>query len=125
MATIGSFKQDGNDFTGSVQTLAFKAKLTIKAVDKASDTAPDYRVLAGAVEVGAAWSKVSKGRRALRLAQARRSELRGPDLRDPVRQGRGRSRPIWSRRSPDGAALGCSCWLSSNSHSEFLRINAA
>jgi uncharacterized protein (DUF736 family) len=60
MATIGSFKQDGNDFTGAVQTLAFKAKLTIKAVDKASDTAPDYRVLAGAVEVGAAWSKVSK-----------------------------------------------------------------
>src|SRR5258708_38656570 len=60
MATIGSFKQDGNDFTGAVQTLAFKAKLTIKAVDKASDAAPDYRVLAGAVEVGAAWSKISK-----------------------------------------------------------------
>jgi uncharacterized protein (DUF736 family) len=59
MATVGSFTQDGNDFTGSVQTLAFKAKLTIKAVDKASDTAPDYRVLAGAVEVRAAWSKVS------------------------------------------------------------------
>jgi uncharacterized protein (DUF736 family) len=60
MATIGSFTQDGNGFSGAVQTLAFKAKLTIKAVDKASDTAPDYRVLAGAVEVGAAWSQVSK-----------------------------------------------------------------
>jgi uncharacterized protein (DUF736 family) len=59
MATVGSFKQDSNGFTGTVQTLGFKAKLMIKAVDKASDTAPDYRVLAGAVEVGAAWSKVS------------------------------------------------------------------
>ena len=60
MATIGSFKQDSNGFTGTVQTLGFKAKLTIKAVDKTTEKAPDYRVLAGMVEVGAAWSKVSR-----------------------------------------------------------------
>jgi uncharacterized protein (DUF736 family) len=60
MATIGSFKQDSNGFTGTVQTLGFKAKLTIKAVDRTTEKAPDYRVLAGTVEVGAAWSKVSR-----------------------------------------------------------------
>ena len=60
MATIGAFTKSGDTFTGSVKTLNINAKTTIKAADKTSDKAPDYRVFAGSnVEFGAAWKKTS------------------------------------------------------------------
>ena len=59
MATIGTFTKTGESFTGAVKTLSINAKTTIKPADKASDKAPDYRVFAGNVEMGAAWRKTS------------------------------------------------------------------
>ena len=59
MATIGTFTKSGDTFTGSVKTLNINAKTTIKAAEKTSDKAPDYRVFAGSVEFGAAWKKTS------------------------------------------------------------------
>ena len=59
MATIGTFTRTGESFTGAVKTLNINAKTTIKPADKASDKAPDYRVFAGSVEMGAAWRKTS------------------------------------------------------------------
>ncbi len=64
MATIGTFTKSGDTFTGSVKTLSINAKTTIKAADKNSDKAPDYRVYAGSVEMGAAWKKTSNEGRA-------------------------------------------------------------
>ncbi len=50
MATIGTFTKSGDTFTGSVKTLSINAKATIKAAEKASDKAPDYRVFAGSID---------------------------------------------------------------------------
>ena len=60
MTTIGTFTRDGDGFTGTIATLAIKAKATIKPVKKAVENAPDYRVYASGVEIGAGWSKTSE-----------------------------------------------------------------
>ena len=60
MTTIGTFTREGDAFVGSIATLTLKAKVTIKPVEKTGDQAPDYRVYAGTVELGAAWSQKSK-----------------------------------------------------------------
>ena len=60
MTTIGTFTRDGDAYTGNITTLALKAKTTIKPVAKVSDQAPDFRVYASGVEIGAAWSVISK-----------------------------------------------------------------
>jgi uncharacterized protein (DUF736 family) len=60
MATIGTFTKSGNTFTGTIKTLSISAKTTIKAAEKASDKAPDYRIFANqVVEFGAAWKKTT------------------------------------------------------------------
>ena len=61
MATIGTFTKAESGFTGSIQTLGLKAsKVAITPVEKTGDTAPDYRVKAGSVEIGAAWDRTAK-----------------------------------------------------------------
>ena len=64
MATIGTFKKDGAGFTGTIQTLTLKAKVTFEPQEKKSDNAPDYRVFHSTTgftsEIGAAWKKTSK-----------------------------------------------------------------
>lgn len=63
MANIGTFTLHNNVFTGTVCTLLLNAPITLVPNTKESDNAPDYRLYAGAVEVGAAWRKVSKAER--------------------------------------------------------------
>ena len=57
MTTIGTFTRDGDSFTGTIATLALKAKVAIKPIAKTAENAPDYRVYASGVEIGAAWTK--------------------------------------------------------------------
>ena len=63
MATIGTFTKADTGFTGTVKTLTLNVKATIRSVERDSEKAPDYRVLAGATEFGAAWKKTSKADR--------------------------------------------------------------
>jgi len=64
MATIGTFIKDGAFFTGSIETLTLKAKVTFEAIEKKNGNSPDYRVFHIAEdftsEIGAAWKKTSK-----------------------------------------------------------------
>lgn len=64
MATIGTFTKDGNGFSGSIETLTLKAKITFEPSTKKTDNAPDYRLFLIAdnftSEIGAAWNKTSK-----------------------------------------------------------------
>jgi uncharacterized protein (DUF736 family) len=63
MAVIGTFqKQAGGDtYVGQIRTLALNvSNVTIRAAEKSKDTAPDYRIYAGNVEIGAAWEKTGK-----------------------------------------------------------------
>ena len=66
MATIGTFKKSGNEFTGEIVTLSLQAKnVRIDPDSRASgDNAPSHRVFVGRVEIGAAWSKQSNEGRA-------------------------------------------------------------
>lgn len=61
MATIGTFKRSGNEFSGSIITLSVQAKnVRIVPEDaRPNENAPTHRVYVGRVEIGAAWSKTS------------------------------------------------------------------
>jgi uncharacterized protein (DUF736 family) len=62
MATIGTFhKQDDGSYTGAIRTLTMNLEqVTFRPNDSETDKAPDFRVLAGEAELGAAWQKTSK-----------------------------------------------------------------
>src|SRR5690606_17605850 len=64
MANIGTFTAEKDGFTGTLRTLALNVKLKFVPNDKGSENAPDYRLqAANALEVGAAWQKVSQAER--------------------------------------------------------------
>lgn len=61
MAQIGTFTTgDNGTFAGAIRTLTLNVKATIRASDKDSDKAPDYRVFNAATEFGAAWKRTSR-----------------------------------------------------------------
>lgn len=60
MATIGTFTSNGNGFTGTIKTLNLNVKAKLVRIDNPSDKGPHFRIFSGAVELGAAWQKVSR-----------------------------------------------------------------
>ena len=61
MPTIGSFKQDdlfGQE--GFIETATLKTKVKFVPLKMRSGKQPDYRILSGKREIGAAWSRTSK-----------------------------------------------------------------
>jgi uncharacterized protein (DUF736 family) len=63
MANIGTFTAQNDSYNGTVRTLTLNVKVKIVPNDKESENAPDYRIVAGTFEIGAAWKKVSKSDR--------------------------------------------------------------
>lgn len=64
MANIGNFTALVNDgYQGAVRTLTLNVKVRFVPARKDSENAPDYRIVAGTHEIGAAWKKVSKAER--------------------------------------------------------------
>lgn len=64
MTTIGTFTkaQDGV-FHGQMRTLTLNAKaMVIRPTVRTADRAPDHRVYAGQLEVGAAWTVTRPGK---------------------------------------------------------------
>jgi len=56
MTVIGHFVSDTDGYIGSIRTLTFQAKLRLVAVDnKTKEDAPDFKIMFGTQEVGAAW----------------------------------------------------------------------
>ena len=51
MTTIGTFTSEGERFTGYIRTLTLNSGVAIVPAPKASEKAPDYRVLSGATEI--------------------------------------------------------------------------
>lgn len=64
MATIGTFTKDGAGFAGTIETLAYRAKVTLEPANKKNDNSPDFRVFQitddFTSEIGAAWKKTSR-----------------------------------------------------------------
>ena len=61
MATIGTFKKTGNEYTGEIVTLSVQAKgvRIVPDLRATGENAPSHRILVGRAEIGAAWSKRS------------------------------------------------------------------
>ena len=54
-------KSDNGTFTGQLKTLSIRAEIAIQPNNrKTSDVQPDYRVVAGDVEIGAGWNRHSE-----------------------------------------------------------------
>jgi uncharacterized protein (DUF736 family) len=97
MAIIGTFtKQDGT-FAGSLATLTVKAKLNISPVAKSGEKAPDFRVYAGKVEIGAAWSATSKEGKAYLSVKLDDPSFTNPILCRLVETEQGHAL-VWSRQ---------------------------
>ncbi len=65
MATIGTFtKTSDGGLVGAINTLNLRLKsVQFRPIEKVNDKAPDYRVVSGGAELGAAWKKTSRGER--------------------------------------------------------------
>ncbi len=99
MAQIGTFTRDETGvFSGTIRTLTLNVKATIRPSPRDNDKAPDYRVFAGAVEIGAGWSKAARETGAEYLSM----KLDDPSLPAPiyaslVQGDEGENKLIWSR----------------------------
>ena len=63
MVNIGTFTLQNGSFTGTVRTLTLNVKVKFVPNPTESENAPDYRIVAGNFEIGAAWKKISKAER--------------------------------------------------------------
>ena len=69
MATIGSFtKQENGGYDGTIETLILKIRVTFEPLTKTNDKSPDFRLVSGTSDVGAAWSRTSQKSRYLSVS---------------------------------------------------------
>ena len=81
MPVIGTFSAVKDGYSGTIRTLTMTAKVSILANDrKESQGAPDFRIMAGATEIGAAWRKTKQGSEETYL----RIKLYDPTLPQPI-----------------------------------------
>jgi uncharacterized protein (DUF736 family) len=106
MPVIGTFSAVKDGYVGTIRTLTLSAKVRLIAHDhKDGDGAPDFRIMAGAAEIGAAWRKTKQGSEESYL----RVKLDDPALAQPIwgalleATEDGVVRLIWRRDRPQGA----------------------
>ena len=103
MATLGTFTKTENGFTGAVKTLTLNVKAKLIPAEGDSERGPDFRIVAGTTEFGAAWKKTARetGREYISV------KLDDPSFPAPiyatlVEAEDGKSHAlIWSRRAGD------------------------
>lgn len=100
MATIGSFTKSDAGFSGSVKTLALNVKAKFVPADKESEKAPDFRILAGTVEFGAAWKKTAQNGREYLSVRLDDPSFAAPIFANLIEVD-GNHSLIWSRRAAD------------------------
>lgn len=62
MPVIGTFSAVQDGYAGTLRTLTVTAKIRLIANDRKETTgSPDFRVMAGAAEIGAAWRRTKQG----------------------------------------------------------------
>ncbi len=101
MATIGTFTKSDNGFAGAIRTLSLDAKAKFIPADKESDKAPDYRILAGSVEFGAAWKKTAQNGREYFSVRLDDPSFAMPIFANLIEDEDANHQLIWSRRSAD------------------------
>jgi uncharacterized protein (DUF736 family) len=83
MAIIGTFKKTDDGYSGTIRTMTINIKAAFVANDKnGNDKAPDFKVVAGERELGAAWKAKTKGEEQQEFL---RVELDDPGFAAPLR----------------------------------------
>lgn len=81
MPVIGTFSAVKDGYAGTIRTLTLTAKVSIVANDrKEGNSAPDFRIMAGSSEIGAAWRKTKQNSEETYL----RVKLDDPTLPQPI-----------------------------------------
>jgi len=101
MSTIGTFTKSENGYAGTVRTLNVNVKVKFVPNEKASGNSPDYRVLSGNYELGAAWAKTSQANRPYLSVSLDDPSFPAPIYGRLVEGDDGSYSLIWSRPSND------------------------
>jgi uncharacterized protein (DUF736 family) len=81
MPVIGTFTRVEDGYVGSIATLSLNAKVAILPnAAKQGRNAPDFLIVAGSVEVGAAWRRTTRDQMRSYLTV----KLDDPILREPI-----------------------------------------
>ena len=106
MAVIGTFSAVNDGYAGTIRTITMNARVKIVANDrKESESAPDFRVMLGATEIGAVWRRIKQGTDQTYL----RVRLDDPGWPQPIwailteAAEDGTARLIWRRDRAEGA----------------------
>ena len=82
MPIIGTFSAVKDGYAGIIRTLTMSVRVRLIANDrKDADGVPDFRIVAGAAEIGAAWRRTRKGSEETYLSV----KLDDPALPQPIR----------------------------------------
>lgn len=106
MSIIGTFKKTDDGYSGTIRTMTISVKAAFVVNDKnGNDKAPDFKVVAGEREFGAAWKAKTKGEEPQEFL---RVELDDPSFSAPLRaalfaNGIDASVLVWSRASKSGS----------------------
>lgn len=98
MTTIGLFtanKEGG--YVGAIRTVSLNVQVKFVPAEKSKATAPDFRVLAGAFELGAAWKKTSKAQRPYLSVTLDDPTFAAPIYARLLQSERGDFQLVWSR----------------------------
>ena len=101
MAIIGTFTAQPDGFGGTIRTLTLNVNVKFVPNTKSVENAPDYRVMAGTLEIGAAWLKMSKGDRRYLSVSLDDPSFPAAIYASLVENGKGIHHLIWSRSSAD------------------------
>ncbi len=101
MAIIGTFTAQTDGYGGTIRTLTLNVNVKFILNNKTVDNAPDYRVSAGNLEIGAAWVKMSKGDRRYLSVSLDDPSFPATLYASLVETGKGIHHLIWSRSSSD------------------------
>jgi uncharacterized protein (DUF736 family) len=103
MTIIGTFSKNADGYAGTIRTMTINVKAALVAHDKnGKDKAPDFRLLVGDKEFGAAWRAKAKGEGGKPFL---RVELDDPSFPAPIRAAlfengeEGKAALVWSRKS--------------------------
>jgi len=102
MAIIGTFSKTADGYAGAIRTMTINVKAVFVANDKnGNDKAPDFKLIVGEKEFGAAWRAVAKGEGGKPFL---RVEIDDPSLASPIRAAlfengeEGKAALVWSRK---------------------------
>jgi len=98
MTTIGNFVQHDQGYHGTLQTLAFNVKGQDRRDREGQRQAPDYKVLAGTLDIGAAWKRQTAGNQAYLSVKLDDPSFAAPVNARLVEADNGNAFLYWNRR---------------------------